>query len=158
MGVMLSPDPIDSRQDSFLKYVLDSKGDNTRIGIKELMEQWFEEFGESASIGIMESYGQEKLHRYPIGSTEGGHQKMYKYGTSIRLMDFKLIDETLGAFVREFTWNFFKKHHKLPKIVPSTVLDPRILSIFAKEIIPSRHHIYVIPVLEWAKVVFKKKE
>lgn len=162
LGSCLMYDPERSADTRFLPEVLSGlREKDSRVGaygehISEMMSRWLNQYRDVARLGVMESYGQEKLHFYPIVDTEAGHKKMHKYGTSVRVIDFALSDDVLGSMKRTFVWNFFQKKNKLPLIIPSLQLHPKILDIFSWNSIPSRAHLLDIPVRSWSNVQFQK--
>lgn len=104
---------------------------------------------------LMDSYGQEKLHFYPIVDDEGGMVKMYRYGTSWR--PYKSDEPYLiaGEFVKRIVRGHFEKYECLPPIFAHEGLHLDLLRIWGEGVLPSEAICDSIPLEEWEKIDFR---
>ncbi|AUZ99699.1 large protein [Hexartovirus lepeophtheiri] len=126
------------------------------VGYINILRQWGREFHDECRVGILEAYGQEKLHFYPILDDEGGQIKMYRVGTSFREVNRLGCKRIHGYLTQELIWSYFSKRKELPKIIPSLNTDARILAIFASQVIPNRSVLFDIEPEVWAELQFAK--
>lgn len=95
-------------------------------------KHFLNKFGTQGIPYLIEQYGQEKLHNYPIVSIESGLEKMHQYGTSIRISEDQAIRDIAANFKREYFVAYYEKHKVLPKVVDNWRLDSRIKSLILK--------------------------
>nr|QYV43060.1 MAG: RNA-dependent RNA polymerase [Mononegavirales sp.] len=160
VGVLLRLEPPSESDHQYLEEIINSFHDNSPevhiwgLRVIELLHQWSQEYGETGRVSILEAYGQEKLHFYPIVDDEGGQLKMYSVGTSYREVDHEGCSKIKGYLVQQLVWSIYTKSKELPQIVPSVFLHEAILDLYVSGVVPSRASIFSIPPLAWAKVTF----
>lgn len=162
VGVLLTIEPEDTADHLYLQHILQSFNDKDEgiamwgNRIAEEIRSWATELGNRGRIVILEAYGQEKLHFFPIADDEGGQLKMYSVGTSFREVDAVGCKRIKGYLVQQLVWSIYTKSKELPPINPSLILDVKILDLYASKVVPSRSSIFGIDPLHWEKVQFKK--
>lgn len=104
---------------------------------------------------VMELYGQEKMHFYPVITKQIGLDKMRTVGTALGNFHLASAQYTCGEFVKQYIHRYHEKEGKLPPILESRILHPGILDIYTQRNIPSITYLNTIPNSEWAKVIFK---
>ncbi|APG78705.1 RNA-dependent RNA polymerase [Hubei rhabdo-like virus 6] len=105
---------------------------------------------------LIEQYGQEKLHNYPIVSISGGLHKMHKYGTSIRISADQAIRDIASNFKREYFVAYYEKHKVLPKVIDNWRLHPKIRHLINRGKPGSIRECYRIPNEAWFALEFDK--
>jgi len=108
-------------------------------------KQFLAKFGSQGIPYLIEQYGQEKLHNYPIVSIESGLEKMHQYGTSIRISEDQAVRDIASNFKREYFVAYYEKHKVLPKVVDNWRLDSRIKTLILKGKPGSIRECYKIP-------------
>lgn len=146
----------------FLERVLDDiRSDNLPLwveaqAIATMLKEFLKETGEAGVFAVMEQFGQEKLHWYPIGSEEEGMIKMYNYGTEVRETSFEFCREVRGVLFKRLLSSFYTKEGCLIPIEEDLFLDPRIIDIYSTGVCPSLQELCKIPNSAWAQVVPSK--
>lgn len=84
--------------------------------IVKIGTSYLQRHGEQGIPTLIEQFGQEKLHFYPIVSIEGGLKKMQEHGTAFRNVSNEAAKEIAGHFKREYFVAYYEKH----KTPPST--------------------------------------
>lgn len=124
--------------------------------ILDLYHQYTRKYGEESVKIILEMYGQEKLHFYPIVSPEEGLLKMYRYGTAHRSPDLKKCLKISGDFKRMYTCSYYASEGVLPKAYITEELDDRIKDIWSSGNPGSIDHCARISSEEWDKLHFQQ--
>lgn len=112
--------------------------------------------GEAGIPLLIEQFGQEKLHFYPIVSIEGGLKKMYQHGTSLRITRYDDAVDLASNFKREYFVAYFEKHGVLPKPNKYYGVDTPIALILKEGKPGSIRECYKIPNKSWEKLTFDK--
>lgn len=114
-----------------------------------------EEHGERAIPMVLEMYGQEKMHFYPIVDSELGLVKMYRYGTAVRKINSSVIKELVGQFNKEWIIGKYEQDGVLVPIIPSSEYHPYIQQMLISGNPQSLDEANKVPLREWSKVLFR---
>lgn len=118
--------------------------------------KWLDSIGPLAVPAVMDCYGQEKLHFFPIIDDEAGLIKMYRYGTAYRQSQRGIADILRGLAAREFTISYYEKEKRLPPIIPLVGNDQRLLKWWKSGTLPYAKLCRLVSVDAWADLAFKK--
>nr|WDV81965.1 MAG: RNA-dependent RNA polymerase [Hexartovirus sp.] len=124
--------------------------------IIQLFDQFIQDYGDKSVTLIMESYGQEKLHFYPFVDEEGGHVKMYRYGTALRSIDHGFVRCLYGSTIRHFIKSYYSVENSMPDAHVPSYANSRILKMFENDSLPSNRILMSIPEEDWCLIHFKK--
>ena len=102
---------------------------------------------------IMDCYGQEKLHFFPLVNGEDGLRKMHRYAISIRPSDANVEYELRGMLMREFTIGYYSQEKTLPKIHLMATYDERLLAMWRSGKLKSAKFCRIIPLSAWAELI-----
>ncbi|APG78672.1 RNA-dependent RNA polymerase [Beihai rhabdo-like virus 2] len=119
------------------------------------LRQYIHQYGERILPSIMEQYGQEKMHYYPIIDNEEGALKMYRFGTATLPLDYRQVLTTAGFFNMYYIVKYYQKNHTLPPIVKDDSLHPLILEIYRTGNPQSMDHCRKVPFEFWRQIVFR---
>ncbi|KAI4481597.1 hypothetical protein M0802_013907 [Mischocyttarus mexicanus] len=119
-------------------------------------EEYLSTHGEAGVPYLIEQFGQEKLHNWPITSGEAGMKKMYEYGTSYRRLDDIAVREIASDFKREYLVAYYEKNKMLPKIIDSFRVPTSIRQIYNTGRPPSLRECWRISTADWDLVEFKQ--
>nr|WPV62321.1 MAG: RNA-dependent RNA polymerase [Wufeng shrew peropuvirus 2] len=119
------------------------------------MRAYLERHGESGIPSILEQYGHEKLHYYPIIDQEGGLIKMYRFGTAALQVNYQEAKELAGHFVRDYIISYYNKEGHLPSMIHQPDLHSRIKRIIRTGNPQSLKYCMSVPAMEWTKIVFR---
>jgi len=148
--------------DKFLESILQDlreEGEDISKWVDEIVkfvEDWERSEPGEITIGLIESYGQEKLHFYPIIDHEIGLEKMRSEGKAFKDIDDDPAKRIFGQFVLELVERHYKKTGKLMDIDESQDLDPRIRSMYERRVILPRGELLRIEREKWADITFVK--
>jgi hypothetical protein len=148
--------------DEFLKAILqDLKDEGEDVSkwvgkIVNFIQEWKRSEPDEITIGLIESYGQEKLHFYPIIDHEAGLEKMKSEGKAFKDIDDGVAKRIFGQFVLELIEKHYKKTGKLMEIDEYQDLDPRIRSMYERRVILPRGELLRIEREKWADITFVK--
>lgn len=123
--------------------------------LTEIYSAYLKRHGERAFDSILESYGQEKAHYFPIVDEEAGRLKMYRYGTAYRHCNITSANQIGGDFKREVVCAFFKKEGRLPDIYQDITLPDSIKEIYNRGVPGNAEYCARIPWRDWDQIVFK---
>lgn len=122
--------------------------------------QWFkgiiQEHQDTGVRIVLNMYGQEKMHGYPIIHPELGLSKMREEGTSLGNQKAGTGNWLRGIFVKHFIRGYYLKENCFPPVMPSLELNPGIAEILATSTLPSIAKMNKIRNTEWARVCFAK--
>ncbi|APL97667.1 putative RNA-dependent RNA polymerase [Pteromalus puparum negative-strand RNA virus 1] len=124
--------------------------------IATLLTDYLTVHGDRGAPFVLEQYGQEKLHHYPITSGELGMMKMFKYGTAYRPSSEQAIRELSADFKREYLVAYYEKHKSLPRAHTSMRMDPRIKEMYKEGRPKSLRECWKIPKAAWAELEFQQ--
>lgn len=114
---------------------------------------FLQQHGERGIPAVLELYGQEKMHYYPIVDLEGGLLKMYRFGTSLRPIRPETVNEIVGQLTRDIVIAKYNKDGKIPHVlIPGHVCEP-LKQMLTSGRLESISYCERIPLMEWSKVV-----
>ncbi|APG78806.1 RNA-dependent RNA polymerase [Hubei rhabdo-like virus 5] len=160
IGVCLKLLPEESNNSEFLDIILDSvRIDKPNIypyvlQLVDTLQNYAHTYGPSGIPYIMEQYGHEKRHFYPIIDEEEGLIKMYRFGTAHIKVDEPFVQEVAGHFIREYILSYYNKEGHLPPIRWNDDLHPSIKAIYIQGKINSKHDCLKIPPKYWLEIIF----
>jgi len=162
VGVVLENCPSLTNDTGFIGRILDDlKKDDLRVyasaeAILSLLRKVIKDHAEEGVSVVLEQYGQEKLHYYPVGEEQEGLDKMYKYTHQLRDTDPESAKEVRGMFLKRFIKAYYAKENILPVIVPLRYYHPEIVKMLITGVCPSSSEMDSIPLLEWARIRMDK--
>ncbi|APG78668.1 RNA-dependent RNA polymerase [Beihai rhabdo-like virus 1] len=162
LGVCLEALPSSTNDCDFLNRQLeDLQAEKPLIhSYVRVLTDFFREYrnahGERGFNCILEQYGQEKLHFYPIVDIEGGLIKMFRYGTAQLPVDISFTNALVGSFIKCYIVSYYNLEGHLPLILWLPDYHPVILSILTTGNPQSMTYCNQVPDDEWAKIVFRK--
>lgn len=162
VGVSLQQFPKESNDHEFLSHLLMSLEEKSPILIHYANElivifrEYLSNYGKDTIPLMIEQFGQEKLHFYPIISIEGGMKKMYEHGTSHRPISDQAARNIASNFKREYFVAFYEKHKMLPRTFEHVNVSPSIKKLLKVGKPGSIRECYKIPNDDWESLTFKK--
>ncbi|UVF62185.1 MAG: RNA-dependent RNA polymerase [Bat faecal associated arto-like virus 2] len=126
------------------------------LRIASVFKDYLEKYGKEGAPYVIEQYGQEKLHHYPITSGELGMLKMYQYGTAFRPNNDQAVRDLAADFKREYMVAYFEKHRVLPKVLTGLRLDARIAAMYKDGRPQSLRECWKIPKAAWGELEYKQ--
>lgn len=112
-------------------------------------------FGDIGVHHVLEQYGQEKLHYFPVIESHRGLAKMYRIGTGYRPVDPTMVNQILGLFKLMYIREYRSKEGCLPLTYNTPDLDPKILEILKTGDMPSFAECLKLPLTSWNEVHFR---
>lgn len=126
------------------------------VKICEMADQYLEAHGRAGIPFLLEQFGQEKIHFYPIVSVEGGMHKMFKYGTQDRPSKDQAMRDLAANFKREYFVAYYEQNGVLPATFEEVNVDPRIKEMIKEGKPGSIRDCQKIPNEAWYKLEFKQ--
>merc|ERR1719431_1817734 len=126
------------------------------LRVADYFRTWLNVIGPLAIPAVMDCYGQEKLHFFPIIDDEAGLIKMYRYGTAYRQSQRNISEILRGLAAREFTISYYEKEGRLPPIIPMCGNDQRLLKWWNSGTLPYAKLCRIVPAEAWADLTFRK--
>lgn len=164
LGIALREGPVATCDHDFLMTSISDLADECTGFIRPAFEicglfaAYIKQYGEVGIKHVLEQYGQEKMHYFPIVDPEGGLLKMYRIGVSRRPVRSDKVEEAHGLFVLTYIHQYRLAEGKLPPIYMSHMLDPRILSIYKTGDVPTLSECMKVPLYKWSRVRFRKHQ
>jgi len=115
----------------------------------------YNKYGDQSIPFIFESYGQEKMHFYPIVRTEDGVVKMYRYGTSHRNGTIRAGDELDGEFKKQYIQSYYAREGQLPPLESFECYHPDLKHLIDHGNPGSIKECNKIASIEWSRLCFK---
>jgi len=128
---------------------------STIIDISLLFTRYIKKFGDEGVHQVLEQYGQEKLHYFPVVESHEGLAKMFRIGTGHRPVDTTVVNQLVGLFKVMYIVAFRDKEGYIPPTFNVPWLDPNILKILRSGELPSFTECIKLPLSEWNKVHFR---
>ncbi|UNI73820.1 MAG: RNA-dependent RNA polymerase [brine shrimp artovirus 1] len=161
-GVILEQEKPELNDTKFLTRLLEELFEDNSVAyayamrIVVILRDYQKIYGIKSVIPILEQYGQEKQHWFPVASEELGLKKMYKYGTQIRPVVPETAHELRGMFVKRFVHAYFTKEGLLPPVLSIKHLHDKIQKMYTKGYCMSLKEMSKIPLSSWAELHFDK--
>jgi len=125
------------------------------INISVKFVQYIDDHGDVGIHHVLEQYGQEKLHFFPMVESCDGLAKMYRIGTGLRKVDSKEVLNLVGLFKLMYIHQYHLKEGILPPILAPSNLDPNLRRIFKTGDLPSLSQCLKIDLKIWGRLHFK---
>lgn len=111
--------------------------------------------GDTGVHHVLEQYGQEKLHYFPIVESHRGLAKMYRIGTGYRPVDPTVVNQILGLFKLMYIREYKSQEGCLPLTYNIPELDPKIREILKTGDMPSFAECLKLPLSAWNEIHFR---
>jgi len=124
--------------------------------ISSIFSRFLDSWGEEAVVLVLEQFGQEKMHYYPIVNDEAGLIKMYSHASAFLDISLDAAADTGGEFVKRFVCSYYAREGHLPPIKPSANYHPRIKKMMDTGQCPTLDECRKVPNKEWNQVQFNQ--
>jgi hypothetical protein len=125
------------------------------LKISAMFLDYIRDHGKMGIYHVLEQYGQEKKHYYPLVDTQGGLIKMYRVGTAHRFVDRNSVSEAVGMAVVTYFHSYRLHEGTLPPAYLTRLTDARILKLYRSGDVPTFEECLRIPLLVWGQLRFR---
>lgn len=125
------------------------------LQISGIFLDYIEAHGRLGIYHVLEQYGQEKKHYYPLVDTQGGLLKMYRVGTAHRIVDREAVAEAVGMATVTYFHSYRLHEGVLPPAYLTRTTDPALLDLYRSGVIPTFEECLKIPLKTWGQLRFR---
>jgi len=161
LGAVLRSLPPDRNDHNFLPRAIRSLTEavpmltGAILDIATLFVYYVDSNGVDGIFHVLENYGQEKMHYFPIVESHEGLLKMYRIGAGYRYVDSSTVNDAVGMFILMYVTQYKAMQGVLPPIHLFSGVDKRILRIYRNGDLPSFSECLKIPLVVWGSITFR---